>query len=148
MVGGSLSGGHWIGNLLALGSSCSFAIVLVLLRRAGRVDMLPGALWGAIVSLSVGGLLAHDLWISPTDIGWAMAFGSVNMTLGLALVTLGARHVPAAETALIGLTESVLAPVWVWLFLAEDPGVLTLVGGTVVLAAVAGQVIVGRRAAA
>jgi drug/metabolite transporter (DMT)-like permease len=46
----------------------------------------------------------------------------------------------AAESALLSLTEAVLAPLWVWLAFAETPGPLTLLGGAVVAAAVVWQV--------
>lgn len=147
MVGDGLEGGGWLGNLFALAAACSFAVMLILLRRAGQADMLPGSLWGAVISISVGGLLAQELDLSTSDLAWCAAFGTINMTLGLVLVTLGARHLPAAETALLSLTESVLAPIWVWLAFAEAPGLLSLAGGAVVLAAVAWQVSGGRRAA-
>ncbi|MFO1070980.1 MAG: DMT family transporter [Geminicoccaceae bacterium] len=137
MVGDGLETGSWLGNLLALGASLSFSLTLIVLRRAGQSDMLPGTVWGGIISLLVGGLLAGDLGLSATDIAWCAAFGISNMTVGLVLLTLGARHVPAAETALLALTESVLAPIWVWLVFSEQPGPLTLAGGLVVLAAVA-----------
>jgi drug/metabolite transporter (DMT)-like permease len=139
MVGDGLSSGGWLGNLMALGAACSFATMLVLLRRAGQVDMLPASVWGAVVSIGIGGALAHSLALSVGDLFWCAVFGTVNMTAGLALVTLGARHLPAAETALMQLTESILAPVWVWLVFAEEPGSLTLVGGLVVLGAVTWQ---------
>ena len=41
--------------------------------------------------------------------------------------------------ALITLLEIVLGPLWVWLALSERPSTTTLVGGTVVVAAVALQ---------
>jgi len=43
---------------------------------------------------------------------------------------------PAIETALIGALDAPLAPVWVWLCFAETPSVETLIGGTIVFAAV------------
>lgn len=143
MVGDGLEGGGWLGNLFALAAACSFATMLVLLRRAGQTDMLPGSLWGAIVSITVGALLAGDLALGTGDLIWCAAFGTVNMTLGLVLLTQGARYLLAAESALLSLTESVLAPLWVWLAFAETPGPLTLVGGAVVLAAVVWQVVGG-----
>jgi drug/metabolite transporter (DMT)-like permease len=139
MVGDGLSSGGWLGNLMALGAALSFAIMLVLLRRAGQADMLPASIWGAVVSITIGAALSPDLAIPPRDIAWCAAFGTLNMTAGLALVTLGARHLPAADTALMQLTESILAPVWVWVVFAETPGTFTLIGGGVVLAAVVWQ---------
>ena len=56
--------------------------------------------------------------------------------LGLILLTIGGRLIPAGEVALITLLEIVLGPLWVWAFLAERPATATLVGGLVVLTAV------------
>jgi len=38
-----------------------------------------------------------------------------------ALLLLGARYLPAIETALIPALDAPLAPLWVWLFFAESP---------------------------
>ena len=61
------------------------------------------------------------------------------------LFTAGARRIPVAEASLIGVLESVLGPVWVWLALGENPGVPSLVGGAVVLAALAGHTLADLR---
>ena len=63
------------------------------------------------------------------------------MGLGLAFLTIGARLIPAAEVALITLLEVVLGPLWVWLALSEQPSRATLLGGGVVIAAVALQAV-------
>ena len=73
------------------------------------------------------------------DLGVLAVLGFVQMGLGLIFMTLGARLIPAAEVALISLLEIVLGPLWVWIFRSEQPGVGTLVGGAVVLAAVVYQ---------
>ena len=39
-----------------------------------------------------------------------------------------------------------LAPFWVWLAFAENPGIRALIGGAVVLAAVIGHTLVEKRA--
>jgi drug/metabolite transporter (DMT)-like permease len=62
--------------------------------------------------------------------------GICQIGLGFALLTIGARLIPAGEVALITLLEIVLGPLWVWAFLSEQPATATLAGGTIVLAAV------------
>jgi drug/metabolite transporter (DMT)-like permease len=44
---------------------------------------------------------------------------------------------PAAEVTLVSLLETVLGPLWVWLFVNEDPGGSALLGGALVLLALA-----------
>lgn len=74
--------------------------------------------------------------------------GSVSSSwLGLALVlfTMGSRTVPAADMTLLAMTEVVLAPFWVWLVFGETAGVFTLIGGALLLAAVAVDAVTGVR---
>ena len=63
--------------------------------------------------------------------------GSIEFGLGLLLYLAGAKLIPAAEATLTSLLETVLAPLWVWLAVAEDPGWRAIAGGLVVLVALA-----------
>ena len=79
---------------------------------------------------------AHPGEIGARDLGLLIALGIGQIGLGLVLLTIGGRLIPAAEVALITLLEIVLGPLWVWIFLSEQPSLATLAGGVVVLAAV------------
>ena len=61
------------------------------------------------------------------------------------LYTLGSRTLPAAELTLLSLAEVLLAPLWVWIFVGETTGVNTLIGGAVLLAAIVGNAVSGKR---
>lgn len=71
---------------------------------------------------------------------WLAIFGAGQIGLGLILLTIGARLIPAAQVALISLLEVVLGPLWVWLAVGERPGITTVIGGAIVVAAVILQV--------
>jgi drug/metabolite transporter (DMT)-like permease len=77
--------------------------------------------------------------VGAHDLGLLAALGIGQIGLGLVFLTIGGRLIPAAEVALITLLEVVLGPLWVWIFLSEQPSTATLAGGTIVLAAVAIQ---------
>jgi drug/metabolite transporter (DMT)-like permease len=87
----------------------------------------------------------EPLSISGHELLLLTLFGLVNSALGLALFTLGARLLPAIETALIGSLDAPLAPLWVWLAFHETPSASTLIGGIVVFVAVATHIIVEAR---
>ena len=57
--------------------------------------------------------------------------------IGIALVTWGTGYVPAAEVSLLTLTESVLGPIWPWIFLGQAMTLTEIGGGAIVLGAVA-----------
>ncbi len=149
MVYGSFSLGHWQGNLFALCSATGFAVFTVALRWKRAEDMMPAVLLGGIFALCVSGLVCLVTGLpfaSPAwDIGIALAMGIVQVGLGLVLYTVGSKSVPAGELALLCMTEVVLAPVWVWLLLGETAAATTLIGGGVLLAALAGNAISGLR---
>jgi drug/metabolite transporter, DME family len=55
----------------------------------------------------------------------------------LLLFMRGAPHLTAAQVGLLTLLEVILAPIWVWLAFGEVPAPLSLMGGAIVLCALA-----------
>ena len=51
-------------------------------------------------------------------------------------ITIGARTTPSAMVGIIMLSESVLGPIWAFLFVSERPSVFGLIGGAIILSAV------------
>ena len=88
-----------------------------------------------MVATCVAAPLAGSFAISLGDAGLLFVFGAFNLGLGMALFVTGARRVPAAIAALIGIAEPVLGPLWVWLIHGEVPVARTLIGGSVVFVA-------------
>ena len=62
--------------------------------------------------------------------------GIFGIGIGIALVTWGASYVPAAEVSVIVLIESVLGPIWPWLFLGEVMTFSEILGGLLILGSV------------
>ena len=145
MVFHGVQSGRLLGNLVALGTPISFAIMLVALRRAGHRDMLPAICLAGVVGAALGFAMSDTLVLSRHDLALCLFLGVFQYAGGFILITLGARYLPAAEVALISLAEVVLAPVWVWIGVGEVPAALTLVGGGIVLAAVVAQALTGMR---
>jgi drug/metabolite transporter (DMT)-like permease len=155
MVAGSLVIGTVVGNLLALGASLSFAGYNVLLRRGRANDMMPcvviAGLVAAVISApvvvatSAGPDVFGGFVIGARDFALCLAMGTIQVGLGLTVFTLGARHVPAVELALLSMSELVLAPLWVWLAVGEVPSAFTLTGGAIVMTAIAFQALSGAR---
>ncbi|HUL08372.1 MAG TPA: DMT family transporter [Candidatus Acidoferrum sp.] len=133
---GSLEAGNVVGNLLAITCALGFAGAIVTTRRFKHLRMAPATclatLFCALVSLPFARLSAPD----TSDFAYLFLFGCGQMGLGLVLFTSGVRLIPGAEAGLISILESILSPLWVWVFLSETPSVDTLVGGAIVLGAI------------
>ena len=138
MVLNGISVGSGFGNLMALVTALSFASYAVVVRYRRKIEMLPVLLISSlliiVVSLTVSG---GDMDIPLNDILLSLFWGGclsgfVNWTFIIA-----SRHLAAAEVTLIMLLEFALGPIWVWLFVNEVPTRWTLIGGAVVITAVA-----------
>ncbi|WP_104017088.1 DMT family transporter [Roseovarius nitratireducens] len=149
MVWDKTSGAALRGNLAALGSALGFAVFTVALRRGRAVEMMPAVLLSGLIGTVVMAVISLSLGLSlsltPRDAGIATAMGVFQVGAGLILYTIGSRSVPAAELTLLSMSEVVLGPVWVWLFLGERAEPTTLVGGAILLAAIAGNALSGAR---
>jgi drug/metabolite transporter (DMT)-like permease len=117
----------------------------VVLRGAREVNMIPAIVVGGVLSALVSLPLADHAGAGGLNLFLIFLLGVVQLGLGAVLYIFGARHLPAAETTLIALLESVLAPLWVWLLLAETPTPYGLAGGAVVLGAVAALTLASAR---
>ena len=141
MIGDGIAMGRTAGNLVALVSSLSFAVMLVLARRSRREDVLGGTFLGGVMALAAGsvaaGLFGSGLAISTPDLLLTLFMGAFTIGIGIALVTWGTGYVPAAEVSLMTLTESVLGPIWPWIVLGQAMTLTEIGGGAIVLGAVA-----------
>ncbi|HEX5532036.1 MAG TPA: DMT family transporter [Methylomirabilota bacterium] len=133
------------GDLLAFTVALAFAMATVILRRNRHVRMLPAAALAAALASLVTAAAARPGTAGAGDLLLLALFGSGQLGLGMILFTAGARRIPVAEAALIAVLESVLGPLWVWLAIGENPGVPSLAGGAIVLAALAGHTLADLR---
>ena len=137
MVSSSYARGTGFGDLLAILMAVSFAVATVLVRRHPEIQMAPAAALATALTGLIALPLAEPFAISPRDFALLAFFGVGQFGAGFLLFMTGARLLPAAETALIGMLETVLGPFWVWLVLAERPSPASLTGGALIFGALA-----------
>lgn len=135
MVGVGAKGGA-MGDLLAFGMTLSMAAMMIISRRYRDIPTMPAAALSAFLSGLVCWPMGQPLAVSGHELLVLALFGLVNSAVGLALFTVGARYLPAIETALIGSLDAPLAPLWVWVAFGETPNLPTMIGGIIVFAAV------------
>jgi drug/metabolite transporter (DMT)-like permease len=139
MVGGPERPG-FLGGLLSILCAASFAVALVIARHRREISMAPATCLSQLIVFACAAPFADASEIGGKDLALLIGLGVGQIGLGLILLTIGARLIPAAEVGLITLLEIVLGPLWVWLSRGEQPGGATLAGGAIVLAAVVFQV--------
>ena len=128
--------GSLVGDGLSFVVALAFAVSIVITRWRHDVSMAPATCLSQVILIVAFAPFASPGDIGGGDIGWLAALGIGQIGLGFALLSVGARLIPAAQVALITLLETVLGPLWVWLALDERPSTLTLVGGAIVIVAI------------
>lgn len=130
MVSDSLTGKiSPIGDALSLLIAVAFATATVITRRYSNLRMTPavftGAAMGWLIAVAMTAKTTAWLSVSQPQIGILVVFG-MTLALGMVLFTIGARAIPSAFAALLGVAETIAGPIWVWIFLNETPNARTL----------------------
>ena len=136
MVGNSLSPGELSGNLAAFTMPITFAVLIMIVRKFPSVDMVPAQFVAGISSCLIGLSFSPTIMISPHDIFLGFIAGFFQIGFGFIFITIGARTTPSAMVGIIMLSESVLGPIWAFLFVSERPSMYGLIGGAIILFAV------------
>ena len=136
MVGNSLTPGEMSGNIVAFVMPCSFAVLVVIVRKYPNVDMVPLQLFAGIVAMIIGYIVSTKVYISIHDLFLAFLAGFFQIGLGFIFITIGARKTLSAMIGIIMMTEAVLGPFWAWLFVNERPHFMALIGGSIIIFAV------------
>jgi drug/metabolite transporter (DMT)-like permease len=145
MVSDSYAQGTVVGDAIASLIALGYAVAIVTMRRHREIEMLPAMCLAVLAAAVIAVALAPTLATSPRASLLLIFFGAVQLGLGLALFSAGARLIPAAQTALIGNLEPIFGPLWVWVLLNERPSARAIIGGTLVIAAVLIHTALGMR---
>jgi len=135
MVAAGLGSGRLLGQALSAVMTFAFAGMIVLQRRR------PGASMIVVNAVGAFGAGVFGLWnsahppISLFDFAVLFAFGFTTIGVSFVLFMEGAKLIPSVEAGLISQLDVVLGPIWVFLAFGENPGLATILGGALVLAA-------------
>ncbi len=136
MVGDSISGGSLFGNIVALAIPINFAILVMIIRKNTKVDMVPAIFYSGIFSLIYGFFLAESFEFTKHDLWMGFLLGVPQLAVSFICITIGSRKVESATVGILMLMETLCAPLWVWLFLNEIPPISVFIGGAVIISAI------------
>jgi drug/metabolite transporter (DMT)-like permease len=138
------------GNLLALGSGVTYALMLAGLRWQGR----RGGADSGIATVAAGNLIAFAAALpmalpvhafTARDAAVILYLGVAQVGLAYWCLTRAIRHVPAFEATTMLQIEPAMNPVWTWLAYGERPTLWALAGGAVIVSATLVNTWWGRR---
>ena len=135
-----------LGTAVALGVPIAAAVnwtVIQHSRHRADLDLLPAVLIGALMSALLTLPLALPFAASAHDLGLLALLGVVQLAIPCLMAVAAARHLSAPEASLLSLLEVVFGVAWAWLGANEAPAAHVLVGGALVLGALAANEALG-----
>jgi DME family drug/metabolite transporter len=134
------------GNGMALLSSVFFATMILALRRDNE-SARAAVLWGNIVlALALLPFVTDDLALTTKSLLALGFLGIFQIGLAYAFFVRGLQYVTATQASLTGMIEPVANPIWVLLFLGEQPSVYAILGAAIVLLAIGWHTLTGEPA--
>ena len=135
MIGDSVFSGTLFGNLVALTIPISFSILVMIIRKHSNLDLVP-AIWFASIFSVIYSLGMIDSFVfTRHDILMGFLLGVPQLGFGFICITIGSRTTQSVTIGLLMLTETICAPLWVWLFINEIPPLGVFIGGGVIILA-------------
>jgi len=131
-----------LGNILGAASGFTWAFAVIglrwLARHEGGESSMSTIIGANALTFLVCLPFALPLGTTRATDWAALAWlGVVQIGLAYALFVRGIRRVSALEASMLVLIEPALNPLWAWLVHAERPGLATLAGGSLIVAATA-----------
>jgi drug/metabolite transporter (DMT)-like permease len=142
---GDLNWSNKAGILVGAASGLFFGSFLVLMRRAPSGSPLRSILWGNILTFCIAAPFINASDLSYQNLGMLCLMGLFQLALPYYIYSRAVGHLSALDASLILLLEPILNPIWVWIFIGEQPNPNSLIGGAIVISSVAARAILKSR---
>ena len=121
------------GNIFALLCTISLSLSFVIMSRYKEINRLLLIAFAGLALSLIAFFLSDDLKIDTNNLLIIMFMGLVVSSFSRVLLGTGAKYISAAEMSLLMLIETIMAPIWVWIFLNEIPTIYTFIGGSIII---------------
>lgn len=129
----SWQGPNLKGDLLALLCGASLACKFVNDRAEKKFSMIPTLIGSGLLVAIFALFNSQSVMLEGAQWGWAALLCIVIVPIAFMLITLGPKSIPAAEVGMLMLLETVIGPLWVWIFLNISPNTAAIQGGALVV---------------
>jgi drug/metabolite transporter (DMT)-like permease len=136
------------GQIMVIVSAGFWAATILIVRQLGRTDSSTAQLFFvALFVTPINGVAAAFVWVTPSWHDLAVMFAAASIgTAALWLYSEALRRADLTAVMPLDFTKILWAALFGWLFFAETPDALTLLGGGVIFAAALALTLAERRA--
>lgn len=121
------------GNIYALFCTALFATSYVLLSRYKDMNRVILTAFSGLALSIIAFFFCDELTIDFRTLAVVMIMGLLISPISRVLLGTGAKYISASEVSLLMIIETIMAPIWVWIFLNEVPSSYTFIGGSIII---------------
>ncbi|GHV41080.1 membrane protein [Spirochaetia bacterium] len=142
-----LSTGHLLGDCIAILSGIFFGAHSVVLRMMKNANPRDSMLLAHVLNaaISVPFIIIYTPQLTLQTVSPIIYMGLIQIGFASVLFAYGIKRVSAVQAMLTAMIEPVLNPVWVLVVTGEKPSVSALLGGGIIIIAVAASSVIGKR---
>ena len=132
----SYQGNRMIGDVFGLLTAIFIGGSAVVVRYSKLVNFLPSLLIAKLLTFLIPILFIQSfpesLLIDLREFYLIILMG-ICLVIALSFITLAPRYIAAYEVEIFFVLETILGPIWVWLFIYEQPTTKTFIGGICII---------------
>ena len=125
--------GSFEGNIYALLCTALFSISFVLLSKYKEMDRTILTAFAGLALSILAIFFCDELVVDFKTLMILMIMGLLISPISRLLLGNGAKYISASEVSLLMIIETIMAPIWVWIFLNEIPSSYTFIGGSIII---------------
>ena len=125
--------GNMIGNIYALLAVSTFSLAFVFLSKHININRIALTATVGLYMAIISFILSDSLIIDLRTLGVLLLMGLLVNPFARVLMSNGTKYISASEATLLMIIETIMAPVWVWMFLNEIPNSNTFIGGGIII---------------
>lgn len=125
----SIGSHNLLGDVVALSSTMFLAASFVSMRSRKNANMMPSMCISGGLTAAIALFFSTETIIPSGNISLLILLCFIILPTSFGLISIAPRYIPAPELHMFLLLEMIIAPILVWVFIMEQPGVSTLVGG-------------------
>ena len=122
-----------IGALCGLGVALTIAINFTIIRYKTKLPFVLAIAIGTFFTGLLGFLLTGPQNMANGYLVPIFITGIFIIPVSYYLLSLASRYTPTVNVSLILLLEVILGPIWVWIGVGEQPTIITILGGVIVV---------------
>ena len=132
----SYQGDRLLGDFFGFLTAIFIGGSAVVIRYKKSIDFLPSLLiakfFTILIPLIFINSVSNVMHINFEQLYLIILMG-IFLVIPLGCITIAPRFIPAYEVEIFFILETILGPMWVWLFINEQPTVKTIIGGLFII---------------